>query len=224
MSLSPNMTAVCSKYQDDALSCVDCVAKCPAGLQAIRKLDKETCSLQPYKKIDMGPQAKKLRTLQDYLSTESSGDPVRYIMEHFGVETEKKAKTKLFNWRYMYGKDYAKISDQIREITDRLALSGYQMKNESSKPTDALIAPKTPTNSGSSEQKLSRRQEEKISQSCLESLRLELENAILTAEKDIENLTMEIAEKQQIIKDSTDKIQAIRQTLEIFKQKDKLYV
>lgn len=216
--------SVCNKHQDDALACVDCVVKCPAGLQAIRKLDKETCSLQPYKKLDMGPQAKKLRALRDFMDAEASGDPVRYIMEHFGVSTEHKAKVKLYNWRCTYGKDYAKIQREIQEISDRLALSGYQMENESSKPVEAVIAPKTPTNSGSSEQKLSRRQEEKISQSCLESLRRELENEILAAEKDIENLNMEIAAKQQKIKDNTDKIQAIRQTLEIFKKKDELYV
>ena len=215
---------VCLTYKTDALECVECANQCDKGIQAIKKLDQETSGTKLLDKRQIQGATKKLYALQEYLNAASSKDPIGYIMQHCDSKTVESARTKLKNWRYTYGKDYAKISQQIREISDQIDASNTAMKKESSKLPERKIALKIPNTTGSPEQRTTRRQEEKISQNCLETIRRELEDGILAAEQEIEDYKQKIAESERKIEDNTKKIQAIRETLEIFKKKDELYV
>ena len=115
-----------------------------------------------------------------------------------------------------------KIASEIMEIKQRLSLPIVETKKNPSKPADPPVRAESHGNSPEPDTR-TRRQEEKLSKAVLERTRRELEDDILATEKEIEDLKKKISAAESRIQSDTEKIQAIRQVLEIFKEKDKIY-
>ena len=214
-------TALCTKYRDDPYSCIDCDHSCPKGQKAVAQLEKDTQKKQMNTRRK-GAATMKISAMTSYVEAMSSPDPVAFVKEKYGIDNDRTAKNKIYQWQHNYGTNLPLIREKIKLIQDEIAAFDTQTNKVSPEEKKPEIAPKTPVIQ--EEKKMTKRQEEKISQSRLEQMRLDLEAEYLKAESDIETYKKEIENCEKRMTEITDQINAIRQVLEIFKKKDALFV
>lgn len=228
-------TSLCDKHLKDPYLCIDCEKPCPNGKEATKRLEKET--RKPMSKQQLGAAEGKINAMNKYLEAMEAPDPVKFIMEKYSCKNERLAKNKLYQWQHNYGTNLVAVAESVKDLKDEIADTrekyqetksksaavNSQMKNESPDDGKPVIDSKTQATQPE-EKKITRRQEEKISQSHLEIMRGDLEKEFLQREAEIEEHKKEIKFCENRMEEITNQIQAIRQVLEIFKAKDKLYV
>ena len=225
---TPNTTmktfgeSLCTKHRDDPYECISCEHSCPQGLKAVEKIEKET-QKKEYTNRQKGAAQMRLDAMLNYVEAAESEDPIRFIMEKHKTKDEHAAKQKMYLWQYRYGKNIPMVKEKIKDLKNEMASLNTQTNKVSTDPVKAEIAPKT-VDPNQGEKKMTKRQEEKISQSRLEQMRLDLEADYLKAESDIENYKKEIQNCEKKMEEITNQINAIRQVLDIFKKKDELFV
>ena len=223
-SVQPTTTMshyLCTKYVDDPCECVDCKIGCANGVKAVEQLERDTKRIMTKKEIVGANQ--RINAMTNYLEVMSSPDPVKFVMEKYGSESERVAKNKIYQWQHNYGTNLHMISEKIRMLKEDVAASQAQMNKSSQEEKKPETAPKLPEKPAE-EKKMTRRQEEKFTQGHLEKMRAELEADYLKAEAEIEEHKKGIAECEKRIEEITEKVKAIRSVLDIFKEKDLLYV
>ena len=211
MTMDQIQEKLCAKSGGDVLKCIDCEGKCQYGKRAVELLEKETS-----RTVMNGKQVCDIRRRMDAmmgnLEVLQNDNPVQFIMQKYGFQNDRQAKQKMHYWKHVYGNDKLVIATQISDMQNTLATA--QIVNKTKKEPEPMPEPGHAT----------KRQEEKISQSCLERTRREMENDILKAEEEIKEHERAIELCKKRMDEDTQKIQAIRQVLEIFKKKNEVYV
>ena len=212
---------LCTNYIDDPCECIDCKDKCAKGEKAVEKLEKDTKKIMTKKERTAA--TLRVTAMSNYLEAMSAPDPVKFVQEKYGSETERVAKNKIYQWQHNYGTNLRMVADKISLLKEEICLSEAQANKSTQDANKPEIAEKTP-DKPAEEKKMTKRQEEKFTQSHLEKMRAELEAEYLKAETEIEEHKKGIAECEKQIEGITEKIKAIRSVLEIFKEKDTMYV
>ena len=224
MSMDQLIPMLCKESKGDAYACIDCKISCPFGKRACELLEKETRkTMTPMTKKQQYAANQKITAMHNYLEAMSAPDPVKFIMEKYGSETERVAKNKIYQWQHNYGTNLNRVSNMITEIQAEIVASFPKMMNESPEEIKPVIEEKIET-IPLEPKKHTKRQEEKISQSNLEQLRMDFENEYLGLEQQIEDHKKGIEECEKKIQAIVEKVNAIRAVLEIYKEKDARYV
>lgn len=214
----------CDAYEKNPYDCISCTQQCLNGKNIVKQLEKET--RKPMSKRQLGAADQRLTAMRNYLEAMSHPDPVKFLMEKYECRNVRIAKNKLYQWQHNYGTNTVDVAERIKEIEDEIAASKVQEKKESTatqKPKSAPISTEKPEVIPE-EKKMTRRQEEKISQSHLSVMRSDLEKEYIDTEAKIEEYKTGIINCEKRMEEIAKQIQAIRQVLEIFNEKDKLYV
>ena len=214
MSLTEIKPMLCAKSHGDAYVCIDCPATCKYGERAIELVDSQTKKTLTRKQCY--DYSNKVVAMRTYFEAATSENPAKFLVEKYGYENEKKAKTKLYQWKHSYGSNMGMIENKIKELEAEIKAS----RDESNKQADETVTETEPIQEEEIK-KPTKRQEEKISQDYLVRKRTELENDILKAEDEIKKMEREIELYKARIEEDSMQIQAIRQVLEIFKKKDR---
>ena len=217
MSMDEIHEKLCAKSEGDPLACIDCEPKCPYGKRAVELIEKETKNVSIMNKKQLCDVTRRLTAMSNYLEAMSKENPVQFIMQKYGCSKEPQARQKIHSWKHIYGGDMLLVATQVNELQNMVSNAQIVDKPEKRTSESCLLSVQEldhPT----------KRQEEKISQSCLERTRRDLENDILKAEEEISEHEKAIQACKNRMEDNTQKIQAIRQVLEIFSRKDKIYV
>lgn len=223
MSMTEIKPMLCGKSHGDPFVCIDCVSVCPFGKRAIELLEKETKGTKIMNKKQIVDATKRLEAMKNYIEVMNKPDPVAYVKQKYNISVDRTAKNKIYQWQHNYGTNLSIVAHRIDEIQAEIAASQPKIKEEPSvekKAENALKTPEKPIE----EKKPTKRQEEKMSQHYLEQMRLDLENEYLGLEKQIEDHKKGIEECEKKISTIVEKVNSIRAVLDIFKEKDALYV
>lgn len=231
LSNSPTVTikqyeTPCEKYKNEPYECIDCEKQCLNGKQAVKTLEKET--RKPMSARQLRAADSKINAMTSYIEAMKAPDPIAFIMEKYKCNNVRMAKNKLYQWQHNYGTNLVKVKEDLTEIQAESDAYKAQKEKELTNAQEPVIPPKTktsvPAEKPAEEKKMTRRQEEKISQSHLELMRSELEKEFLQKEKEIEEHKQAIVDCEHRIEEITNQIQALRQVLDIFNAKNALYV
>lgn len=206
--------SVCMKYRDDPCECIDCEKPCEKGKETVEKLEKETKKVKILTRKEQSNATMKITAMTNYLEAMAAADPIKFVMEKYGSETDRAAKNKIYQWQHNYGTNLFMVAEKVKLLKEEVATS-----QAATAPKKTALVPKKPEE----EKKMTKRQEQKISQSHLEQLRSDLESEYLKMEAEIEAHKKGIVDCEKRIEAITTEVQAIRQVLEIFKAKDALY-
>ena len=223
MSMTEIKPMLCGKSHGDPYVCIDCVSVCPFGKRAIELLEKETKGTKIMNKKQIVDATKRLEAMKNYIEVMNNPDPVAYVKQKYNISVDRTAKNKIYQWQHNYGTNLSIVVHRIDEIQAEIAASQPKMKEESSVEKKAENSLKTPEKA-IEEKKPTKRQEEKMSRNYLEKMRADLESEYLGLEKQIEDHKKGIDECEKKIATIVEKVNSIRAVLDIFKEKDALYV
>lgn len=212
---------VCTKHISDPFECIDCATPCPQGSEMVNKLERETRKTMTLKEQHTIQQ--KISAMSNYIEAMATADPASFVFQKYGCKNERVAKNKIYQWQHNYGTNLRAVSEKINELQANLEAAQTQMKNESSNK-DEVVKPTVEPAPSKQETRITKRQEEKISQNHLSTMRNELEAQYLQAEKDIEDHKKAIVECEKKMEEISEQIKALMKVLDIFKEKDKYYV
>ena len=223
MTIDELSYSLCDKGKVDLCSCIDCDHKCPAGKRTIELLESETKSpVKIMTRKQISDMRKRIEAMQNYLDAASASDPVAYVKDTYHMD-DKQAKMKIYAWRSHYGTNLGMISNKILDIKNEISASEAQMDKDPPKQRKPKSNEKDREIPGD-EKMPSRRQQDKISKSHLEDMRHELEEECINLDKQIEEHRKGIDNCEKRIAEITLKINAIRAVLNIFDEKDAMYV
>jgi hypothetical protein len=215
---------LCKDSHGDAYVCIDCTSSCDFGKRAVELLEKETKGLVgKMSKKQICDASRRVEAMENYLEAMSAPDPVGFVIQKYGCENIRIAKNKIYQWQHNYGTNLGMISNRIREIKDEIAASQTNVNKDPVIKKDASVKENLQSNT-IEDKKLTKRQEDKISQSHLEQMRLDYEDEYLKLAKQIEDYKKEIEECENKMENIVDRIKSIRAVLDIFKEKDAKYV
>ena len=203
----------CRNHANDPYQCIDCDRLCPQKEIVIKKLEKETGTKMSRQKRQGIMQ--KISAMKCYLEVMSTPDPTAYVLQKYDCQSVRYAKNKIYQWQHNYGTNLVAVKQRIEELEQEMAeYAKEQEKHQEQKPMKEAA---------SEEKKMTRRQEEKISQGHLQQMRTDLENEYLQKEAEIEDHKKMIKECEEKMEEISSRITAIRQVLDIFKEKDAMY-
>ncbi len=218
--LSPKL---CGKSHGNPYFCIDCTNQCVYGKRAVELLEEETKTAKKLTKKQQYSQKQRVEAMSNYVEAMQAEDPVRFVMTTYKIENVRSAKNKIYQWQHNYGTNIRMVSDKIKLLESEIAASQAETDKDSPKVEKAEIEKISPTIQGE-EKKMTKRQEEKVSQSHLEKMRADLEKEFIKKESEIVEAKKIITDCEKRMEEITNEITAIRQVLEIFKKKDALYV
>ena len=166
---------------------------------------------------------RRVEAMENYLEVMSQPDPIEYLKAKYNITVDKTAKNKIYQWQHNYGTNLGMIANRIKELKDEIAASKTSNDVPAIEKLNAVIPHKT-SSVPTEEKKLTKRQEDKISQSHLEQMRREYEAECLDLEKQIEDHKKAIVECEKKIESIADRVKSIRAVLDIFKEKNSIYV
>ena len=223
LSMSELKKMLCKESNGEPYYCIDCENQCAYGKRAVELVEAETRkNFKHLTKKEQYAAHQKCVAMENYLEAMAANDPIQFVINKYGSESEKVAKNKIYQWQHNYGTNLAMVSRRLSEIKTELAVSQAQVKIESPKPVKREIESETP-NVPVEEKKPGKHQEEKISQKHLEQMRSDFENEVLSLEQQIEDHKKGIELCEKRIKEIADKVTAVRQVLDIFKEKESKY-